>query len=162
MQICKGAKTPIHTDMTNFTPYSTDLTTPVIIDPVQALIDRVDAAPLSNETLDEVALKIADLADEIDALTAKRDRLRKALTERFLTDDLKKVETSRVKVTVTAGARRVKLKVKPQDLPERFQLLTSNDKVIKEAVDEGEDLSQYLTLIDPTPFVRITPKLSRG
>ena len=56
--------------MTNFTPYSfnTDLTTPVSIDPVQVLIDRVDDAPLSNETLDEVALKIADLADEIDAL----------------------------------------------------------------------------------------------
>jgi len=150
--------------MTNFTPYSVDnpLPTPVGVDPVQTLIDRVDAAPLSNETLDEVALKIADLADEIDALTTQRDRLRKAVTERFLADDLKKVETSRVKVSLTTGARRVKLKVEPKELPERFQLLTSNDKVIKEAVDEGEDLSQYLTLLDPTPFIRITPKLNRG
>lgn len=150
--------------MTNFAPYSFDTTlhTPVGVDPVQTLIDRVDAAPLSNETLDEVAFKIADLADEIDALTAQRDRLRKAVTERFLADDLKKVETSRVKVALTTGARRVKLKVEPKELPERFQLLTSNDKVIKEAVDEGEDLSQYLTLLDPTPFIRITPKLNRG
>lgn len=133
-----------------------------LVDPVQTLIDRVDAAPLSNETLDEVALQIADLADEIDVLTRRRDQLRKALLERFLADDLKKVETSRVKVALSTGARRVKLKVKPEDLPERFQLLTSNDKVIKEAVDDGEDLSQYLTLADSAPFVKITPKLSRS
>lgn len=147
--------------MTDLT-FNPTISTPVSFDPVQSLIDRVDAGPLANETLDEVALKIADLADEIDALTAKRDRLRKALLERCLTDDLKKVETSRVKIAVQTGARRVKLKVKPEDLPERFQLLTSNDKAIKEAVDDGEDLGQYLTLTDSTPFVKITPKLNRG
>jgi hypothetical protein len=56
----------------------------------------------------------------------------------------------------------VKLLVKPEALPERFQLLTSNDKEIKQAVDDGEDLSSYLTLVDSSPFVRITPKLKRG
>lgn len=135
---------------------------PVEVDPVQNLIDRVELGPLANDTLDEVALAIADLADEIDALTARRDRLRKALLERLLTDGLQKTETKQVKVAVQTGARRVKLLVKPEALPERFQLLTSNDKEIKQAVDDGEDLSQYLTLLDSSPFVRITPKLKRG
>lgn len=125
-----------------------------------ALADAVDQNPLTDDTLDDVAAQINALDSQIKSLEVRRDLLKKALTDRFIADDLKKIETKRFKVTRAAAARRVVLHdgILPESLPTEYQTVSVDAKAVRDAANDGVDLSAFLTLAEPTYYLRITAR----
>lgn len=125
---------------------------------VEPLVTVIDEEPLTDDTLDAVAAQIYALDTQIKELTEQRDLLKQNLLARFETDGLKNYETRFFKVWCQASARKVKLKVEPELLPEQYRVLKADEKAIRQALDDGEDMSAYAELEPATQFIRINPK----
>lgn len=133
--------------------YPEDLDTP------EALPDPTPEPDLDQ--VDSLAGDILALNEQIDALTRKRDDLKAMLLGTLQSSNIETLTTARVKITQVASARQVALLVRPEKLPEIYQVVKSDDVAIRKAIASGVDLSAYLSLKPPTHYLKITPQHRR-
>lgn len=129
--------------------------------PVPPVEPGAGVESLNLDQVDSLAVDILDLNAQIDALTRQRDDLKASLMEAMQSANVETLTTSRVKVTQVASARQVSLLVRPEKLPEIYQVIKSDDVAIRKAIDAGVDLSDYLRLKPATHYLKITPQHRR-
>ena len=129
--------------------------------PVAPVTPVEQGEALNLDQVDSLAGAILDLNAQIDVLTRQRDDLKASLIEAMQSAAVETLTTSRVKVTQVASARQVSLLVRPEKLPELYQVVKSDDVAIRKAIDAGVDLSDYLSLKPATHYLKITPQHRR-
>ena len=134
---------------------------PLPVTPVTPVEQGAVGEPLNLDQVDSLAGAILDLNAQIETLTRQRDDLKASLMEAMQSANVETLTTARVKVTQVASARQVALLVRPEKLPELYQVVKSDDVAIRKAIDAGVDLSDYLRLKPATHYLKITPQHRR-
>lgn len=123
----------------------------------QAVTDYAsqEAAP---ENLDTLLLEIDGFQIQIANLQALLDERRSRLKNALELGGRDEYKNDQFTVKRIAKAGKVSLKVPVDLLPTSFTVLKPNDVAIRKAAAAGQDVTDFVTLEEPSYYVRITGK----